>query len=148
MKPIIIILIFIIFDSYLIWTYAKIYFKFRKIFKNGISVSGEIIEYHIEEKKNVKTYFPIVKFNTFFGEVLTEKASLGLDYKQYLVQEKSVIIKYLEQNPKDFILEETNPTKSIVTMISYIIITTPIALYFLLKNEFEFLKKLESFLNL
>lgn len=147
MTPFLVICASILGDLFLIWKLAQVYNKYNTINKNGVSVSGEIIDYHVEEGKNGKTYYPIVKFKTFSGEIFTQKAHFGIQYNQYLKQEKEVTLKYLEYNPKDFIIEGKNPTRNIPYIMVLLVVFVPIVIYLTLSNRPDLLIELKEFLD-
>lgn len=104
MNDIFVSLIFLITGTVVMCVIFFVKQKNKKILENGIEVEGVINGFENIDSLSNNSRFPIIRFQTQNGVLITEKANIALP--PFILKEgQKVKVIYKIDNPKDFILK-------------------------------------------
>jgi hypothetical protein len=104
MNDIFVSLIFLITGTVVMCVIFFVKQKNKKILENGIEVEGVINGFENIDGLSNNSRFPIIRFQTQNGVLITEKANIALP--PFILKEgQKVKVIYKIDNPKDFILK-------------------------------------------
>lgn len=104
MNDIFVSLIFLITGTVVMYVIFFVKRKNKKILENGIEVEGVINGFENIDSLSNNSRFPIIRFQTQNGVLITEKANIALP--PFILKEgQKVKVIYKIDNPKDFILK-------------------------------------------
>lgn len=104
MNDIFVSLIFLITGTVVMYVIFFVKRKNKKILENGIEVEGVINGFENIDSLSNNSRFPIIRFQTQNGVLITEKANIALP--PFVLKEgQKVKVIYKIDNPKDFILK-------------------------------------------
>lgn len=118
------VILFITFvQTVILIVIGRAYWRYTQLKKHGIKAQGIITDYEVRQSsKGRKTFFPIIKFKTYLGHEIHQKASYGLDKRQYIEKGQEVGLLYAENEPTTFMIDSYNPTLSFVIVFIGLII--------------------------
>lgn len=104
MNDIFVSLIFLITGTVVMYVIFFVKRKNKKILENGIEVEGVMNGFENIDSLSNNSRFPIIRFQTQNGVLITEKANIALP--PFILKEgQKVKVIYKIDNPKDFILK-------------------------------------------
>lgn len=104
MNDIFVSLIFLITGTVVMYVIFFVKRKNKKILENGIEVEGFINGFENIDILSNNSRFPIIRFQTQNGVLITEKANIALP--PFILKEgQKVKVIYKIDNPKDFVLK-------------------------------------------
>lgn len=113
------------------------YLRYLILRKAGLKTQGEIIDYEeYSNNKNIKSFFPIIRFSTHSGLEVCRRTLHGIDAGHYVEKGSRVEIVYSKNTPSRFMLAHHNPfvinikSRKFIKYAFYFIISV-LVLYFL-----------------